>query len=129
MNNTKRIFTYPCFSLGSLRTSFIMLVSLIVWFLAARSRMSNSLLPRVVAAIGGGHCNQYRFLNVRHVSSLHEWHEYHDFSCGQYRVIGLPILYHSCPSCYKSALNHRVIGLSISYHIFSGQAAMGAKNK
>ena len=32
------------------------------------------------------------------------------------RVIGLPILYHSCLSCYKRVLDNRVIGLPISCH-------------
>ena len=32
------------------------------------------------------------------------------------RVIGLPISYHSCLSCYKRVLNNRAIGLPISCH-------------
>ena len=87
------------------------------------------LLLRVVAAIRGGHCKPYRFLNERLDASLHERHEYHDSSCGKYRVIGLLISYPSCPSCYNRVLNHRVIGLSISPYSFSRQAAEDAWEK
>ena len=37
------------------------------------------LLPRVEAAIGGGHCKQCCLFNEGHDASLHERHEFYDF--------------------------------------------------
>lgn len=53
-------------------------------------------------------------LGLHGVCFLHECHEFDDFSCGEYRVIGLPISYYSCLSFYNRVLNDCTIDLSIS---------------